>query len=59
MKKGVNYNLKSTSIQNQDMNKCCECLMCSDMGSEYVAMKVDNDKIISIFACQNCAKKLR
>ena len=58
MNKGENYNVKSISLENPDVDTRCQGLMCSAIGTEYVPMKVSSGKVINIWACEKCAKQL-
>ena len=43
--------------QMKDSDKC-QAFGCYAIGTEYVEMELDNDKVINIWACERCAKKL-
>ena len=34
---------------------CCRALECCAIGTEFVKMKVGNDKVINIWVCKKCA----
>jgi len=52
------HNKKSICVKNLQ-GKTCQGLECCAMGTEFVVMKVGNDKVINIWACGKCAEKLR
>lgn len=56
--KGGNYNVKTISQENQDVEARCQGLVCSAKGEEYVSTKLGH-RVITIWACKKCAKQLR
>lgn len=58
MKKGVNNNVISV-VNNAEIRTNCQGLMCPSRGTENIELKLNDDRIIKILACSECASKLR
>jgi len=49
---------KMAERKNNNDNEC-QAFGCYSMGTQDVEMKIDDDKVITIWACERCAKLLR
>ena len=58
MKKGAKNNVTSI-VNNPEVRTNCQGLMCSARGTEHIELKLNDDRIIEILVCTQCASKLR